>query len=651
MEPYIWTPDPEFSRTTNIRRLMNSLGVETVEQLTEVGKREPDRLYRIAGADLGIEWFRPYEQTLDLSAGKPWARWFVGGELNVVHNCIDRHVAAGRGGKTALLWEGEDGLSCRYSYGELQTAINRAAAGLLCLGIRPGDRVGLFLPMIPEAIISFFACLKLGAIAVPVFSGFGAAAAAERLHHCDVRFLITADGSWRSGKQVRMQDTALLALKDCPTVEHVIVVERLGLQVFDDQKYLRWGSWLEEQTQAPLTRAMDASDPLMILYTSGSTGRPKGCVHTHGGAQMRMPFDFAYHADVKANDTFLWVTDIGWIMAPYQFIGVLTLGATLLILEGSLDFPSPDRLWALVERHEISILGMAPSAVRALAAHDNSWMARHQLGSLRVLGSSGEPWDPTSYLWYFQQVGGGRCPVINMSGGTEVGGAFLAPLPIQPIKICSLGGPSPGLDMDVVDELGQPVRGRIGELVCRNVWPSMTRGLWKEPERYFETYWSRYPDLWFHGDLASVDEDGAWFLHGRSDDTLQIAGKRVGPVEVESVLMSHPAVVEAAAVGVSDPRKGESLACFIVLQPGMTADAALTEALTARVVGALGKSFRPTLIRAVRELPKTRSGKLMRRMIKTVCAGDDLGNTDGLANPQCLEAIRLDWLMRDKTLA
>jgi acetyl-CoA synthetase len=386
------------------------------------------------------------------------------------------------------------------------------------------------------------------------------------------------------------------------------------------------------------TEDTDAEDTLMIAYTSGTTGRPKGAVHVHGGFLVKMASETAYQTDLHPDETLYWVTDMGWIMGPWEMVGAGCAGATVVLYEGAPDWPEPDRVWASVERHRVNVLGVSPTLIRALKTKGDDHVRKHDLSSLRVFGSTGEPWNPEPYRWLSDVAGGGRLPIINISGGTEVGACFLTPYPVEEIKVCSLGGPSHGMDVDVFDPEGRPVRNEVGELVCKRPWPGMTRGIWGDPDRYIETYWSMYEGVWRHGDWALIDEEGDWFLLGRSDDTINVAGKRLGPAEVESVLVSHPSVAESAVVGVPHETKGEAIWCFCVLGNGDSDGVA--EALGELVAKELGRPFKPSRIVFVEALPKTRSAKILRRAVRAVAIGEDPGDMSSAENPQALDGIR-----------
>jgi len=589
--------------------------------------------------DLGVLWDPPYQKVFDPSGGVPWTRWFIGGALNIAENCLDRH-ALEHADSPACIWEGEDGAVRHISFGELFREANRLANGLRSLGAAKGDAIGFYMPMTPELISAFYATLKIGAVAVPVFSGFAPDAVAARLRPAAAKVLFTADASIRRGAVIEIKKAADLACLQISTIRHRIVLKRLGIPIpWKSGTDIWYSDLIQNQDAHAVTAPMESEDPSMILYTSGTTGQPKGTVQTHAGSLAQIAKELAYHFDVKAQDRFFWLTDIGWMMGPWMIIGVHFLGGSILIFEGAPDHPHPGRLWETIARHRITHLGISPTAVRMLRRHGDSWVTRHDLSSLRILGSTGEPWDPESYMWFFERIGQSRIPIINISGGTEIVGCFLAPLLIHPLKPCTLQGPALGMDVDVFDDEGRPVRGKMGHLVCKQPAPSMTRGFWKDPERYLKTYWSRFENIWFHADWAMVDADGFWSLHGRSDDTLKVSGRRTGPAEIESALMQHPAVSEAAAIGIPDEVTGEAIVGFVTLRPGNAPEDALRTELVEEVVSRLGKTLRPKAIHFVSELPKTRSAKIVRRVIKAMYLGGDLGDLSSIENPAVIAEI------------
>jgi acetyl-CoA synthetase len=639
---YLWRPSPAAVETSNIGGFMKRHGIGGYAELVRRSTADIEWFWTAVLDDLGIEFSRPFDALVDASRGIAWSRWFVGGAINLAHHCLDRHAKSARSEHLAIVWEGEDGSVRRLSYRQLYAETCRLASALRRLGIGQGDAVGLFLPLIPEAVAGLLACAKLGAIAVPIFSGFGASAVATRLADAGAKALLTAQSSSRRGHPVPMEQVAADAVAACPSVRHVIVTRGCAATTNTPllDGHLDWQDLVSKEPDEYPSAALDPETPFMIAYTSGTTGRPKGAVHVHGGFLVKIAQEVAHQVDMHADDTLLWVTDLGWIMGPWELVGGLASGGTIVLIEGVPDYPSADRLWSIVERHRVTILGVSPTLVRALMKHGDEPVRSHDLSRLRNLASTGEPWDPESWRWLFEHAGGRRCPIINISGGTEVGACLLTALPITPLKPCSLVGPALGMAVDVYDAEGKPKKGGVGELVCTKPWPAMTRGIWGDPERYLATYWSRWPDVWVHGDWASIDADGDWFLHGRSDDTLNVAGKRLGPAEVESILAEHPAVAESAAVGVPDDLKGEVILCFAVLRPGHTANNSLRDEMCERVARALGKSFAPRDVRFVPELPKTRSGKILRRVIRKVAMGEDPGDLSTIEHLGAIEAIR-----------
>jgi len=631
-------------RRSRVAGLLDRLGVDSLDaldsRLREGSHEALEWFWRVAIDDIDIDWRTRPTLMHDSSQGLPWTRWWPGGRLNIVDNTVTRH-ARRTPEKQALSWEGDDGGTRAWTFAELSSEVNRCANALCRLGIGPGDAVGLCMPMLPECIALFLACAQVGAIVAPLFSGYGASAIASRLADCDAKLLCIADGFPRRGNSVAMKATADEAAASIPTLAHILVVARLGTVdcAMEEPRDVWYHDVVSGESGAAATHDSDADETFMLIYTSGTTGRPKGTVHVHGGFPIKATQDMAHCFDVGPGDRLLWFSDIGWMMGPWAILGTLTIGATLVLFEGTPDHPGPDRLWDVVERHRVSVLGVAPTVVRALMRHGDDPVRQHDLSSLRILGSSGEPWNDAPWTWFLETVGGGRCPIINYSGGTEISGGILAGNPLTPLRPCAFGGPVPGMVADVIDEHGNPVRGEVGELAVRLPWPGMTRGFWKDPQRYLETYWSRVPDVWVHGDWAEIDEDGLWYIRGRSDDTIKVAGKRLGPSEVESALVSHPAVAEAAAIGVPDQLKGEALVAVVVLRPEMTDSPQLRAQLSARIADHLGKALRPKAVVVAAELPKTRNAKVLRRVVRAAYLGLEPGDLSALENRSALEAI------------
>lgn len=637
----VWRPSPEVVRRSCLKRFMDRHGISTYGALLRRSTDDLDWFWNAVLKELQIEFTQPYRQVLDVSRGMAWARWCVGGKMNIVQSCLDRWVGTFMQNRAAIRWEGEEGGNRVLTYGDVYREVNRLANALKSLGLKKGDVVGLFMPMVPEIAIALLAIVKIGAVVLPLFSGYGASAIKTRLADAEAKALLTADGFYRRGRVVPIKSIADEAVAEVPSMKHMIVVQRIGLKVpWTQGRDHWWHELVDGQQSYAENETTDAEDPLMLIYTSGTTGRPKGTVHTHCGFPIKSAQDMTHGLDVQEFDTLYWVTDMGWMMGPWEVFGTTLLGGTMLLYDGALDYPGPDRLWALVERHGVTILGVSPTLVRSLMRYGDEPVTKHELTTLRILGSTGEPWNPEPWLWFFRTVGKEQLPIINYSGGTEVSGGLVMGNVLTPLKPCSFAGPLPGIAADVVDELGRPVRNQVGELVVRKPWIGMTRGFWKDPERYFQTYWSRFPDVWVHGDWAAIDEDGLWYILGRSDDTIKVAGKRLGPAEIESVLTGHPAVSEAAAIGIPDPIKGEVLVCFCVLNPGEQATNALSGELKEHVAQQLGKALRPTALKFVNDLPKTRNAKVMRRVIRAAYLRQDPGDLSSLENPWSVDEIR-----------
>jgi acetyl-CoA synthetase len=598
-----------------------------------------------------LKWFQPWDRVLDWDQ-PPAAQWFVGGRLNAAFNCVDRHARGPRAGKPAIVFEGEPGDTRILTYADLYREVNRAAAALKRLGVVSGDRVAIYLGMIPEAVVAMLACARIGAPHTVIFGGFSAEAIADRINDCQARVLVTGDGAWRRGSVQPLKEYADRALETCPSIEHVLVVNRTAtdretvpMQPDRDRWWDVALSEAEADTPVP-AEPLDSEHPLFILYTSGTTGKPKGMLHTTGGYLVGTAATHQYVFDLKEDDVYWCTADIGWVTGhSYIVYGPLANGATCLLYEGTPDFPDKDRFWSIVERRHVSVLYTAPTLIRTCMKWGSEYPARHDLGSLRVLGTVGEPINPEAWMWYRQVIGGDRCPVVDTWWMTETGMTMITPLPgLTTLKPGSATYPFPGVQADVVDDLGQSVPlGKGGYLVLTRPWPAMARTIWGDPQRYQQTYWERFPGKFFAGDGARRDEDGCYWLLGRVDDVVNVAGHRIGTAEVESALVSHPAVAEAAVIGTSHPIKGQALAAFTVLRSGFAPGADLEQALRNHVAEKIGAIAKPDKIFFTAELPKTRSAKIMRRLLRDIAQGEVLGDTTTLSDPAVVAAIRQQY--------
>ena len=643
---FVWHPAPELIAQSNLQRFIDKHQLGSYDELMRRSTTDIAWFWDTVLRDLDIQFYKPYSQIVALNEGKPWPHWCVGGEMNIVHNLLDKYAGSKIDNRFAIKSEIEDGTTCTLTYKELREKVDAIAAALRGLGLGKGDAIGVFMPMVPEIVVTMLAIIKIGGIFLPLFSGFGASAIVSRLKDADAKALFTADGTYRRGKFCAMKPIADEAAAQIPTLKHLIVLEQSGEWATEVVAAAvpggRTESPLPPGTAAATTQATErtsAEDPMMIIYTSGTTGKPKGAVHTHCGFPIKSVQDMWHGLDLHADETLFWMTDMGWMMGPWEVFGTLLLGATMMLYDGAPDFPGPDRVWKLCADHRVTALGISPTLIRALRRHGDEIVHRHDLSSLRKFASTGEPWNPDPWMWLFQNVGRGKLPIINYSGGTEISGGIVMGNVLTPMKPCAFSGPLPGMAADVVDENGKSVRSKVGELVIREPWIGMTRGFWRDRQRYFETYWSRWPDTWVHGDWAAIDDDGLWYILGRSDDTIKVAGKRVGPAEVESILVAHAQVSEAAAVGVPDPIKGEALVCFCVLKKSADEDIDLANELKKKVATELGKALAPRDVLFVADIPKTRNAKVMRRLVRAAYIGEKLGDTSSLENPGALEEI------------
>ncbi len=655
--PIIWRPNGDYltSRVADFAQ-KNSIDPEDWRSLIQKSTDDIEWFWNSFVSFAGMQWSKPYHTLLDQSKGLAWTDWFIGGETNIAYNCLDWHVVDDDSATTvnqstrqrvgashlALIWENESGQSKRLSYGELNILSGKIAALLKHLGVGRGDAVGIYMPMIPEVLAILFGCFKLGAVAVPVFSGFGAEPLANRMQDAQAKVIFTADGGKRRGKLLEIKKDVDQMRNSVPSLKHIVVVKYCENKVdwFDNKPN---DIWFDDAISnlMPFSTSYDlpSEHPCLYLYTSGTTGKPKGTIHTHAGALAQIAKELGLVFDVQKSDRFFWLTDIGWMMGPWEMIGVTYWGGTLVMYDGAPDYPYTDNIWRFIAEYRINTLGVSPTAIRILRAESDHLMSHHDFSSIKYLGSTGEAWDEENYMWCFNKIGSGHCPIMNISGGTELIGCLLTPLPTMPLPACSLGSKGLAMDVDVYDETTGSLTDAIGHLVLKQPAPSLTRGFLGDSQRYLDTYFSRFKNIWYHGDWAKQTADGYWFLYGRSDDTIKISGKRIGPGEIESALIGHSAVKEAAAIGVPDKIKGEVLVCFVVLNRDVLANAQLKDNIVASIVTKIGAIGRPKDLYFVSSLPKTRSGKIVRGAIRKKYLGEEIIDTSSIENPETLQAI------------
>ena len=620
--------------------------VKSLDEYNAICKRadaDPEAFW--AECARGLYWFKPFGKTLEWNF--PHAKWFVGGTINAAYNCLDRHLDGPRRNKAALIWEGEPGDSRVLTYQMLADEVGRCANALKSLGVKDGDRVAIYMPLVPEAAIAMLACARIGAIHSVVFGGFSSEALADRINDAEAKVCITADGGWRRGQIVELKNNVDEALKKCPSIRKVLVLKRVGNKVeMRKGRDLWWDELVPAQSPRCEAAALDAEHPLYTLYTSGTTGKPKGVVHTTGGYLTHVLMTMKWVFDLKEDDIYWCTADIGWVTGhSYTVYGPLAAGATVLMYEGAPNFPENDRFWQIIAKYHVSIFYTAPTAIRTFIKWGDAWVKKHDLSSLRLLGSVGEPINPEAWMWYRKVIGGERCPIVDTWWQTETGGILIAPMPgAIATKPGSATRPLPGVAAEVVSREGVTVApNQGGLLVIKRPWPGMLRTIFRDPERYRQQYFSQIDNMYFTGDGARRDEDGYFWIMGRVDDVINVSGHRLGTMEIESALVSHPTVAEAAVVGRPDEMKGQAVVAFVTLEGGRHSDAKLREELRQHVVKEIGALARPDDLRFTDALPKTRSGKIMRRLLRQIAAGDEtLGDTTTLEDLSVLAKLRED---------
>jgi acetyl-CoA synthetase len=636
-EKRVFKPSEAFINQTNVKKWMDDHNIKNTEELYKKAENR-EWFWGEISKDI-VEWYKPYTKVIDWDP--PWVKWFIGAQYNIIHDALDKHVKTWRKNKVAFIFEGEPGDVKKFTYNDLFIEVNKLANALKKLNVKKGDRVGIYLPMIPELPIAMLACAKIGAVHSVVFSGFSPLAFRDRVNDCEAKVVITCDGFWRRGRKVYLKEQSDEALEKASSVKHVIVAKRTGDSVpWTPNRDVWWHDLIYGMPKDCDTEKLDANDPLFFLYTSGTTGKPKGIIHAHGGYAVGTAYTLKWVFDLKDEDIWWCAADIGWITGhSYIVYAPLILGATSVLYEGAPNYPQPDRWWELIEKYNITLLYTSPTSIRLFMKYGEEWLKKHDLSTLRLLGSVGEPINPEAWIWYYKHIGNEKCQIMDTWWQTETGHFVISPLPITPLKPGSATKPLPGLSADVFNEEGTPVQEAGGNLVLTHPWPGMLRGIYKNPERYKDTYWSKFKDIYLAGDVTRKDGENYFWVQGRADDVLNVSGHRIGNSEVESALVSHPNVAEAAVIGKPHDLKGESITSYVVLKGNIQPSEELRIELRNHVGREMGKIARPDEIWFVTDVPKTRSGKIMRRVIRAKALGKQVGDISTLANPEAVDEI------------
>ena len=643
-KPYpdiVWQPTKELLANSQIQKFIHAAGVADYDELLAKSDQDPAWFWDTTIKFLDIKFYQPYDKVLDQSKGIEWTEWCLGGKTNLVLNCLDKHKGSEVWNKPFIHHETEAGKKSSLSYAELDQKVCQLTEGLRSLGLGKGDAIGLYMPMIPEVAVAFLAIIKMGGVVIPLFSGFGPDPIIVRLNDGQAKAVITVDGTSRRSTTVNLKTTIDQVRDKIPTLEHVVSFNHMGLDLPKQDGDVDWNALTQNMPSTSETAVMNTEDPMMLIYTSGTTGMPKGTVQTHCGFMIKAMFDLHVMSELTADDRMLWMSDMGWVVGPLEIMATSFTGATLVMGEGAPNYPEPGRIWRLLEEYKVSWLGFAPTIARIFMSQPEESVSQYDFSSLKTVLTTGEPWNPDAWLWFFDKICNKRVPILNLTGGTEIGCGILGCTVARPLKPCCFNTQMPAMGADIINESGQSIAdGQVGELALRNPSIGLTRGLWNNPERYLDSYWRTVPGVWVHGDWAVKDDHGMWYVLGRSDDTLKISGKRTGPAEIEGPLLATGKILEAAVIGIPDEIGGSAVVCVCVPKPGQASNQALTVELINAVVNEMGKSYRPKHIVFVEDLPKTRTMKIMRRVVKALLMGTEPGDLSSMVNPESIDFIK-----------